>query len=289
MSETRTIVSPSIPRPDALVGEPVRPRPAAKPSLWLSAGTLWWREIRGYYRERSRVVGGLITPLVFWLLLGSGFGSSMVTSAGRDAGYLQFFFPGTIALVVLFTAIFSNISLIEDRREGFLLSVLVAPVSPMALVLGKVLGATTIGLMQGVLFLPLAPLVGLPLSWSRIPLAVGVLALMSLGLTAIGYFFAWWLDSVQGFHAVMNVVLMPMWLLSGAVFPLDGAAVWVRWVMAANPLSYGVRALQGILIPQAGASDGPTLAMCVGVMAAFGAAALAAAFFQTRRGFGVRF
>ena len=183
-------------------------------SLLLSIFTLWLREIRGFYRQRSRVIGGLATPLVFWLLLGSGFGTSLRTSTG--SGYLEFFFPGSIALVVLFTAMFSNISIIEDRREGFILSVLVAPVSRWALVVGKILGTTTIGVIQGLVFLPLAPLVGIAVDPGRIPMLLAVLVALSIGLTGLGFFFAWWLNSVQGFHSVMNIVLMPMWLALGA-------------------------------------------------------------------------
>jgi hypothetical protein len=115
------------------------------------------------------------------------------------------------------------------------LSVLVAPVSRLALVLGKILGATTIGVLQGLLLLPLAPLVGLPLNLAQLPALLGCMVLVAFGLTGLGFFFAWWLNSVQGFHSVMNVVLMPMWLLSGAVFPPEGAHLR-RWVTAA--LSY---------------------------------------------------
>jgi len=249
------------------------------PSLWLSVGTLWLREIRSFYRQRSRVIGGLATPLVFWLLLGSGFGTSLRSSSG--AGYLEFFFPGTLALVILFTAIFSNISVIEDRREGFLLSVLVAPVSRLALVLGKILGATTIGVLQGLLLLPLAPLAGLPLNLAQLPALLGCMVLVAFGLTGLGFFFAWWLNSVQGFHSMMNVVLMPMWLLSGAVFPPEGASAWVRWVMIVNPLTYGVGSLRHFLTP--GAAHLPSLALCLTVMLAFGVATLAGSFYQATR------
>jgi ABC-type transport system involved in cytochrome c biogenesis permease component len=202
--DSQTIVSPA-----PLGGStPVHTLPAGAslgtPSLWLSVGTLWLREIRSFYRQRSRVIGGLATPLVFWLLLGSGFGTSLRVSSG--AGYLEFFFPGTLALVILFTAIFSNISVIEDRREGFLLSVLVAPVSRLALVLGKILGATTIGVLQGLLLLPLAPLAGLPLDVARLPALVGCMVLVAFGLTGLGFFFAWWLNSVQGFHEADKIL-----------------------------------------------------------------------------------
>ena len=256
--------------------------PAARPSFLLSMSTLWWREIRSFYRQRSRVIGVLATPLVFWLLLGSGFGTSLKTSAGGE-NYLQFFYPGTVVLVVLFTAIFSNMSIIEDRREGFLLSVLVAPVSRWALVLGKVTGATTIGVLQGLLFLPLAPLLGISVSPERIPAILGVLLVLSFGLTGLGFFFAWWLNSVQGFHSVMNVVLMPMWILSGAVFPADGAAGWVKGVMSFNPLTYGISAYRHYLAPAGVQVAGPSIETCWAVTVVFGVFTLAAACYQAGR------
>src|SRR5262245_36006590 len=118
--------------------------------LLLPVLTLWQREVVRFLRQRSRVIGALGSPLVFWLLLGSGFGSSFRPSSGQlNAGYLEYFFPGTVLMILLFTSIFSNISVIEERREGFLLSVLVAPVSRLSLVLGKILGVTTLALLQG--------------------------------------------------------------------------------------------------------------------------------------------
>ena len=258
------------------------PRPSVHPRLWLSVATLWSREIRGFYRQRSRVIGGLATPLVFWLLLGSGFTNSLRASADTGSGALQFFFPGMLALVVLFTAIFSNISIIEDRREGFLLSVLVAPVSRMALVLGKILGATTIGLFQGLLFLPFALLLGISVELSKLPSMFAAILLTSFGLTALGFCFAWWIDSVQGFHSVMNVVLMPLWLLSGAVFPAEGAARWMQWLMVVNPLSYGVTALRRLFSP-GDVVSGASLAVCFAVILGFSVLTLAAAFYLASR------
>ena len=261
--------APTVSRPTAPVATV-----SAHPSFLLSMSTLWLREIRSFYRQKSRVIGGLATPLVFWLLLGSGFGTSMKTSALGGENYLQFFYPGPVALVVLFTAIFSNISVIEDRREGFLLSVLVAPVSRWALVLGKVMGATTIGVVQGLLFLPLAPLMGMSVSLERIPAILAVL---------LGFFFAWWLNSVQGFHSVMNVVLMPMWMLSGAVFPAEGASAWVKWVMIVNPLTYGITAFRHYLAPAGVEIAGPSIATCWAVALGFGVITLGASFYQANR------
>lgn len=249
------------------------------PSLRMSVFTLWQREIQGFYRQRSRVIGSLSTPLLFWFVLGSGFGSSLQAS---NQTYTQFFFPGAVTLAVLFTSIFANISIIEDRREGFLLSVLVAPAPRLALVLGKVLGATTIGALQGFLLLLPAPLAGISLAPSALPAVFAMVLSMAFGLTALGFYFAWRLDSVQGFHSIMNVVLMPMWLLSGGVFPVDGSSGWIRWVTAVNPLTYGVSGLRRLL--GAGVSDSaPPQAVCWAVTVGFGLAALLFAWRQASR------
>ena len=195
-----------------------RRAPAAPPAYWLPVATLWWRELVHFYRQRSRMAGALGTPLLFWLLIGAGFGDSFRTATapgGGTAGYLEFFFPGTALLIVLFTSIFSTMSVIEDRHEGFLLSVLVAPIPRSALVLGKVLGGATLALVQGLLFVLLAPLIGLRFGLAGALEVALVLFLTSFALTALGFYFAWRIDSVQGYHGVMNLVLMPMWLLSG--------------------------------------------------------------------------
>lgn len=251
----------------------------AGPSFRMSVFTLWLREMQGFYRQRSRVIGSLSTPLLFWFVLGSGFGSSLRM---ENATYAQFFFPGTVTLVVLFTAIFANISIIEDRREGFLLSVLVAPAPRLALVLGKILGATTIGAFQGILLLPLAPLAGVSLSLNMFPAVFAMILLTAFGLTALGFYFAWRLNSIQGFHSIMNVVLMPMWLMSGGVFPVDGSSGWVRWVMTVNPLTYGVTGLRRLFGSAVSESD-PSMAVCWAVVIGFGLAALAFSWRQASR------
>src|SRR5438132_6513827 len=149
-------------------------------SFMLASGTLWQREIVRFYRQTSRVVGALGPPILFWFLIGSGLGNSFHI-AGFDTGgssYLQYFFPGTVALIVLFTAIFSTISVIEDRHEGFLQSVLVAPLSRSGLVLGKILGGTTLAILQAVVFLLMAPLAGLHIPFESLPYVCLVLTLM---------------------------------------------------------------------------------------------------------------
>jgi len=216
-----------------------------RPGLMLPALSLCRRELVRFLRQRHRIVGALGTPIVFWLLLGLGMGRSFSgTGAPGGANYLQFFFPGTLLMILLFTAIFSTISIIEDRREGFLQSVLVAPVSRASIVLGKVLGGTALAFGQGVIFLILAPLVGLHLSAAGFVEACVMMAIVAFALTGLGFCIAWRMSSTQGFHAIMNLFLMPLWFLSGALFTPQTAWTGLRWVMRLNPLSYGLAGLQ---------------------------------------------
>jgi ABC-2 type transport system permease protein len=217
------------------------------------------RDVKRFFRQRSRVVGALAQPLLFWGLIGSGLASSFRIPGAEEVGYLEYFFPGIVVLVVLFTAIFSTMSIIEDRHQGFLQAVLVAPASRSAIVLGKTLGGVAIALVQAGLVLAFAPLAGFPLGGVDWPLAVSMLVLTAVGLSALGFALAWWIDSTQGYHAIMFVLLIPMWVLSGAMFPTTGANRWLSIAMRLNPMAYCVagvrRALAG---PRLGALlDGP--------------------------------
>jgi ABC-2 type transport system permease protein len=224
------------------------PTPATRRPLVLPALSLARREWTRFLRQRNRVIGALLTPLVFWLLIGAGMGRSLqLPSQNAGAGaehYLHYFYPGTVLMILLFTAIFSTISIIEDRREGFLQSVLVAPISPMVIVLGKVLGGTVLATAQGLIFLLLAPLVGFRFTPASFALAVLVMFVVAFGLTALGFCIAWRMCSTQGFHAIMNLFLMPMWFLSCALFPPAGAWVGLQWLIYANPLTHGLAALR---------------------------------------------
>ena len=218
------------------------------------------REWIRFFRQRTRVIGAIGQPVIFWILFGAGLRGSFESPAwaaqlNRDVTYQEYFFPGIAVLIILFTAIFSTISVIEDRREGFLQGVLVAPVSRSAIVLGKLLGGTGIALLQAVLFLTVGPAlywVGLapsiPIDWTamRILVIAGWMCLIALQLTAIGFLIAWPMSSTQGYHAIMSVFLMPMWLLSGAFFP-GSDSVWLAWIIRLNPLTYGVAGLRRLL------------------------------------------
>ncbi len=174
-----------------------RPVPV-KSGFWLPAFSLWQRELVRFYRQRSRVIGVIGSPLIFWLVVGSGFGASF-RAGGREQGYLEYFFPGTIVLTLLFTSIFCMMSVIEDRREGFLLSVLVSPISRASLVMGKVLGGATLAVIQSLLLAALAPFIGIRLGVEQVLLLVLALFLAAFALTALGFLIAWRLDSTHGF------------------------------------------------------------------------------------------
>jgi ABC-2 type transport system permease protein len=210
--------------------------------------TLWRREVIRFVRQRSRVTGAFAQPLVFWLLLGGGLNASF-RPAGAPSGtnYVEYFYPGTIALVLLFTAIFATISTVEDRKAGFLQGVLVAPVPRWSIVLGQALGGTTLAVLQGALFMLLAPLLGIALSFAALAATLAVMTIVALALTSLGLIIAWRMESTQGFHAIMNLILIPIWLLSGAFFPATGAPAPLRWLMLINPLTYGMAALRRCL------------------------------------------
>lgn len=201
--------------------------------------TLAQRELVRFFRQRNRVIGALVQPIMFWALFSLGLRSS-------NLGF-EFFFPGTIAMILLFTAIFATISIIEDRREGFLQSVLVSPAPGWAMVLGKITGGAVIALLQALLFLALGSVtLGLPGSPPDVAAAVVLMAVIAVALTGLGFFIAWRMESTQGFHAIMSVFLFPMWLLSGSLFP-DDPTSWITFVSRFNPLTYGVAGLRHYL------------------------------------------
>jgi len=256
--------------------------------FWLPVLTLWRREILRFVRQRSRLVGAFAQPLAFWLLLGGGFSASFrPPGAPAGSGYLEYLYPGILILVLLFTSIFATIAVIEDRKMGFLQGVLVAPVSRMSIVLGQALGSTTLAVFQGMLLLILAPFAGIHLSFGSVLATVGILFLVALALSNLGLIIAWRMESVQGFHAIMNLILMPIWLLSGAFFPAAGLPDWFSWIMRLNPLTYGMAALRRCLYvhDQAFIGQLPHLAPSLLVMAAFAVGSFFAATNTARRHF----
>jgi ABC-2 type transport system permease protein len=262
----------------------------------LAAGTLAAREWVRFLRQRSRLIGAFAQPVLFWVLFGAGLRGSFRAPEWAPAGtsFQEYFLPGTAVMILLFTAIFSTISLIEDRREGFLQGVLVAPVPRAALVLGKLAGATGLAVVQAAAFLVLGlVLSGIGLlptmdwvpSWPQIPGLLAFGTVLGLALAGLGYVIAWQTDSTQGFHAVMSVFLFPMWLLSGAFFPASGSG-WLQALMRINPLTYGTAGLRRLMyagrdLPVA--PDLPSLGACLAVTCLFCAACAGLAVWCTGR------
>ncbi len=224
-------------------------------SFVLPAATLWQRELVRFWRQKSRVLGVVASPLIFWLLIGYG------------SNDLARFYAGSLVLTVMFSAIFSTISIIEDRREGFLLSMLVSPAPRTSMVLGKILGAATLAWIQGLIFLAFAPLAGVRIPIAGYLPAAAAILLVSFTLTGLGFVIAWRMDSSAGFHAIMNLLLVPMWMVSGALFPMSTAQGWVRAIMWINPLTYSIGLLNHTLeLPNAA----PGAAVSLLVTAVFG-------------------
>jgi ABC-2 type transport system permease protein len=236
-------------------------------SFFLPAATLWQRELVRFWRQKTRVAGVVFSPVVFWLLIGSG------------SNDLARFYSGSLVLMVMFSSIFSTMSIIEDRREGFMLSMLVSPASRTSLVLGKIMGAATLAWLQGLIFLMFAPLAGIRLTLPElIPLAGG-LFLVAFTLTALGFVIAWKMNSTAGFHGIMNLLLLPMWMVSGALFPMSTAQGWIRLLMTVNPLTYSIGLLDHLLhLPKAepGQSISLIVTMAFAVVLLLGSGMLAA-------------
>jgi ABC-2 type transport system permease protein len=244
---------------------------------------LWQREMTRFLRQRNRITGALATPLVFWLLIGSGLGENFA-APGVEGGFMRYFFPGTVVLILLFTAIFSTVSIIEDRRDGFLQGVLVAPVSRASIVLGKCLGGMTLAAGQAALFCLAAPWAGLPIDATVALRVIAALLLGGFALTALGFVIAWPLESTQGFHVLMNMLLIPLWLLSGAFFPAR-AGSWTEWASAVNPLAYVTAAVRRAFYGD-GADLGlvPSYSMAMLATAVFAAVMFVLALQAVRRG-----
>ncbi len=263
---------------------PLKARPA------LAVATLCRRELVRFLRQRNRVFGALGQPIIFWLLFSEGF-------RGSDIDYLHFF-PGTLVMILLFTAIFATISIIEDRREGFLQSVLVAPVPRWAMTFGMISGGATLAMIQALLFLVLGyvTLDGLTTDPLLVVQLLLMMAVIAIALTSLGFILAWQMESTHGFHAIMSLVLLPMWLLSGAFFPAGTEGTgWLSWIVRANPLTYGVSGLRQLLVhggqtltnggqgADVGATAGSSLAVCWVVTILFAGVAFAVACYSSRR------
>ncbi|MBU7048299.1 MAG: ABC transporter permease [Theionarchaea archaeon] len=214
--------------------------------FWKAVYVICLRDIRRFFREKSQVIGSVARPTLWLLIMGTGFNTVFRSQGGSN--YSQFLFPGIIGMTVLFTSVFSAVSIIWDRQFGFLREILVAPVSRTSVAVGKTLSGCFQSVIQGGIILALSPLVDVHLTITIIIEVLLLIFLTSFALTSLGLLIASRMESFEGFNLIMNFLIMPMFLLSGAFFPIQGLPSWLRSVVAVNPLSYGVDALRGIIL-----------------------------------------
>jgi ABC-2 type transport system permease protein len=208
---------------------------------------LWLRQVKKYFRSRSRIIGSLGQPVLFLVAFGFGFGS--IYKKAGEGNYIQFLAPGIIMMSVLFTAIFSGIDLIWDRQFGFLKETLVAPVSRFQIMLGKTLGGATVAMIQGLIVFILTLIIGFrPQNYFLLPLGITFILIIAIFYTALGTAIASILEDMQGFQLIMNFLVMPTFFLSGAFFPLNNLPLLISILTKIDPLSYGVDGLRGTLI-----------------------------------------
>ncbi len=221
--------------------------PAAEARGLVVATVLFRRELVRFVRQPMRLVAAVGTPCVLWLFLAGGFAEALRPQHLGEGSYASFLLPGMMTLVAVFAAIFSSMSIIEDRNDGWLAAVLVSPVPRWAIALGRITGAAVVAWAQGAVLLLLAPLLDVSLSISSVLATLTGLAVTSLGMTAVGMAFAWRTETSAGFHAVMNLVFAPLWLLSGSIFPVQGAAPWLARVIGLNPVTWCTQSIRGPL------------------------------------------
>ncbi|HEV3260627.1 MAG TPA: ABC transporter permease [Gemmataceae bacterium] len=222
--------------------------------------TIWLREVKTFVRERSRIVGMIGQPLLYLLIVGQGIASGMkLNAAPGGIDYLKFMYPGIIGMSVLFTSIFSAMSIIWDREFGFLKEVLVAPVPRWGIAVGKICGGASVALVQSMILIALGPFVGVTLSAGIILQLLLLCFLLSFAVTSLGVLIAARMHSMQGFQMLMNFLVMPLYFLSGAMFPVQSAPPWMKMLMTIDPLTFGVDALRNVVFSGTAAESGKSL------------------------------
>jgi ABC-2 type transport system permease protein len=216
---------------------------------------LTWRDLVRFLRDRSQVLGALARPMLWLVFMGQGMGAALREAGG--IGYQHFVFAGAIAMAVLFGGIFQGVTIIWDREFGFLKEVLVAPISRVAIVLGKTLSGTVVTVVQGVLTLAFAPLIDVHLGLASGAALLGVIALLSLGITAMGVVIATRMQTFEGFGVISNFVVLPLYFLSGGIFPIERLPRWMAALVHVNPVTYGVDLMRHALAQPAPAPRSP--------------------------------
>lgn len=208
------------------------------------------REFKRFFRQRGRLVVSLARPLIWLFIVGSGFTKLVDTEEGVH--YIQFILPGIVGMTILFSSIFSTISVVWDREFGFLREMLVAPVSRVTIVFGKLLSGTALSVFQGAALLVIAPFLGLQVGPLDFVIMFFLMSLVALAITAMGLFVASFLTSLEGFNVIMNFIVLPMFFLSGALYPVGSLPPYIKAFTYINPLCYGVDSFKHILLPGSG-------------------------------------
>lgn len=209
---------------------------------------IWYRDILRYWRNKVRVISGLAFPVLWLVFFGTGIASSLKIIGGENINYIEFLFPGILAMNLIFSSIFSSISIVTDREFGFLKEILVAPISRGAIALGKTLGGATTAFIQTLLIVLLAPIVGINLNLKMIILLIPAMLLISFALTSFGVMIASKLKTSEGASLVFQFVVMPIFFLSGALFPLANLPEWLQIFVRINPVTYAVDLLRQIVL-----------------------------------------
>lgn len=209
---------------------------------------IWYRDVLRFLRDRMRIVSSLAQPLLFLFVFGDGLAPAMSGLAGSELNFTEFLFPGILGMAVLFTSIFSAVSIVWDREFGFLKEVMVAPVSRVSVALGKVAGGGTVAMFQGAVVLILAPLIGVRLTVDQVFILLGLMLLLASVMTSFGILLAARQQTMEGFQMMMQFLVLPMFFLSGAFFPLHGVPLWMQWLSDVNPVTYGVDPLRQVAL-----------------------------------------
>lgn len=214
---------------------------------WRGTWVVTYRELLRFVNERSRIVSSLAFPLLFLVIFGAGFGK-VIGSLAPGVNFMQFMYPGIVAMSVLTSALFAGVSVVWDREFGFLREILVAPIGRTGIVLGKALGAGVTALLQVVIMLVLAPFLGVDLSIPIVLELIPIVILLSLGLAGLGILFASFMTSQQGFQLVIQLLIFPLIFLAGVFFPVNQVPQWLEVISKVNPLTYGVDAIRQIFL-----------------------------------------
>ena len=213
--------------------------------------TIWLREFKTFLRERSRIFSMIIQPLLYLFIVGQGISGGMrLNAAPGGIDYMQFMYPGIIGMSVLFTTMFSAISIIWDREFGFLKEVLVAPVPRWGVAVGKMLGGATVAVIQSLILIALAPFLGITLSVLTILEVMLLVFIMSFAISGLGVLIAARMQSTQGFQGIMGLMIMPLFFLSGGLFPIESAPSWMKPLMMLDPLTYGVDGIRNVIFAE---------------------------------------